>query len=454
MTQPIIDTLVSGLSSPIAFTFTPDNRFFLTEKEGKIWTFTPGNNPTLFYDVSDSTFNNFERGLLGIEIDPLYTQNNYVYFYYNHLHGSNGQRIRVVRLTNQNGVGVNPVLSYDHFVGGQNAINGNHVGGNIRFSPAEPDKLYLSIGDVAVSQYSQILTNPYGKMLRMNLDGSAPSDNPFYDDGNLTSGNYDLIYSYGLRNPFDFCFSTVNDSLYISENGQIMWDEVSYGYRAGNFGWPDCEGFMLNGSASSPCTDPDYLLPMSVWGAPLPSVTGIEFYSHFAFSELSNTLLVADNDYGQIWKLTLGNAPAYNTVTDQSLWLDLIPNSSESGLTTLKQSPEGCIYAMQGGYTQNGKIFRLCSETVSATYKSRTESARLNVFPNPTTNEIILGESSGDDAFAEVLFLDPVGRLTFRLFNVESGKTVDISHLPGGSYILHTISSKGEQKRALLVVSH
>src|SRR5690606_10515021 len=105
-------------------------------------------------------------------------------------------------------------------------IAGNHTGGNIHFGP--DGKLYIAIGDRAVQPNSQDLTNnAFGKILRINADGTIPTDNPFYDDGDPVIGFDDRIWSYGHRNQFDFTFSTVNDSLYSSENGLNTWDEVN-----------------------------------------------------------------------------------------------------------------------------------------------------------------------------------------------------------------------------------
>lgn len=352
--------VVTGLEQPVAFTIAPDGRFFVTLKAGQIVVYNP--NGTLigtFYNLADSTFNNFERGLLGIELDPDYATNRYVYAYYNHrwpnTNAQNAnQRCRVVRFTDVNNVGTNPTIIINLSPG---SINGNHVGGNIRFRPSEPNMLYLTMGEIAIPANAQLLTNPWGKMLRINKNGTIPTDNPFYDDGNPATGNDDRIWAYGLRNSFDFCFSPVNDSLYASENGQNTWDEVNQVMKGRNYGWNTCEGRFTNGSTTNPCTIANSVLPIEVWGANLPSVTGVIHYSGCLMPALTNHLLVADNDNGRLWDIELGNAPAYNTFISRTQLLDL------DGLTTLKEGADGAIYAMNGGYTSTGKIYRIAPTT-------------------------------------------------------------------------------------------
>lgn len=224
-------TIVSGLSNPVAFDVSSDGRFFITQKGGvsgmatdaiiKVYSST-GTFLANFYNLSDSCNSDFERGLLGIELDPDFDNNHYVYAYYNHNYNSD-ERIRIVRFTEASNIGTNPTLIVDLDV--SNTIAGNHVGGNLHFRPSQPDKIYFTIGDLAYQQgnatlnYANKKTNPYGKVLRVNKDGTVPTDNPYYDDGNPLVGNCDWIWSYGHRNPFDFCFSPVSDSMYVSENG-------------------------------------------------------------------------------------------------------------------------------------------------------------------------------------------------------------------------------------------
>lgn len=348
--------LITNLSNPIAFTFTPDGRIVLTLKAGVIKIYN--NNGTeigTFYDLTDSTRNNSESGLLGIDVDPGFASNHYIYAYYVHRYPNNSsgtanQQLRVVRFTENNNVGTNPTILFAKVVG---TIPGNHVGGNIHFRPSEPDKLYISIGELATQSNAQLLTNPFGKFLRINTDGSIPADNPFYDDGDPAVGNDDRIWSYGHRNPFDFTFSPVNDSLYSTENGNITWDELNIVTHGKNYGWSTCEGYYQQGSTTIPCGNANFTDPIEDWPAPLPAVTGIVHYTSCFMPALTNHLIVGDNDNGYLYDIELGNAPAYNVVNSRTQLLDL------DGLTTIRQGTDGYIYALNGGYAPAGKLYKI-----------------------------------------------------------------------------------------------
>ncbi len=420
-------TLISGMNGPVAFDIAPDGRFFVTYKGGyalptvdatiRVWD-ANGNAIGIFYDLTDSVNADFERGLLGITLDPDFNNNHYVYVYYNYNSnsqtGNGDERIRIERFTEVNNVGTQPTIIFDLDV--SNSIAGNHVGGNLHFRPSDPSHIYFTIGDLAYQQsnptlnYANKLTNPYGKVLRISKTPLAPppTDNPFYDDGNPLATNCDWIWSYGHRNPFDFCFASTTDSLYISENGYNTWDEMNMGHKGGFYGWANCEGFYLNGSTTTLCNAPGAIDPIEDWGTPLPAVTGILFYSGQVMPEFDNHVLVADNDYGRIYDITLGNAPVYDQFVSRTQWMDVVTETG--GLTTIKQGADGCVYAMKGGYTTNGKIYRICPQGLGT---SELASKSFNLgqpYPNPTNSTSVITYSMQSNSNARIALYDIFGR--------------------------------------------
>lgn len=422
-------TLITSMQYPVAFDMAPDGRFFCTWKGDNQTPASPGtavikaytSSGTLigtFYDLSDSVNADFERGLLGITLDPDFVTNGYVYVYYNHI-WQGDERIRIVRFTDVNNVGTNPTIIFDLDV--SNSIAGNHVGGNLHFRPSDPSHIYFTIGDLAYQQgnptlnYANKLTNPYGKHLRIGKNGLnvVPTDNPFYDDGNPLATNCDWIWSYGHRNPFDFTFSASNDSLYSSENGWNTWDEMNLVRKGGFYGWANCEGFYANGSTTTLCSAPNAIDPLEDWGTPLPAITGILFYSSQVMPEFDNHVLVADNDYGRIYDITLGNGPAWDQFVSRTQWMDVV--SESGGLTTIKQGPDGCVYAMKGGYTTNGKIYRICPQGLY-TEDFTGMISELQVTPNPA-----------NENFEVVYSLKQSGRVTISLTDITGRKVAELA---------------------------
>ena len=102
--------------------------------------------------------------------------------------------------------------------------------------------MYLTFGDRYEGR-SQDLTNVFGKVLRFNLDGTVPTDNPFYDGA---GPNADEIWAYGFRNPYRASFDEVTGRLWVGDVGGNVdtsaYEEVNLVERGGNYGWPACEG--------------------------------------------------------------------------------------------------------------------------------------------------------------------------------------------------------------------
>ena len=432
--QYMYNTIVSGLKYPIAVAVDNNGNLYVSLKGG-----TASNPDSARVDVFDSTgvkigqvwdFTDSveaagEQGVLGVTLDPNYDVNAYVYVYYNH---DNPNRVRVMRFTMTAGfTGSNPTMILD--IDDPNSAN-NHVGGNIHFRPSEPDKIYVALGERAIPSYAQDLTNPWGKILRLNSDGSIPTDNPFYDDGDPDTGNDDRIWSYGHRNQFDFAFGS-NDSLYASENGAMNLDEVNLVGKGLNYGWPDCEGTM---NYSGSCATPGLVAPLEVFlplGSSLPSVTGVVFYEDTVISALQNHLLVATYIDGTVRALEMGNAPVYDTVLSaQTLFF-----GDFNGITDIEVNHRGCLYAVDGGYTPNGSIVEICPEGLGI---SVPETELVHVSPNPVHDILNIKGFSGID-YVEFYTID--GRFIRHFENVT--ETINVEDFKSGIYILRVVQRDG-----------
>jgi glucose/arabinose dehydrogenase len=443
----LIETPITGLAYPIAFQFLPNGNVIMTHKPGEVKIYTLNNTVvSTFWLFNDSCLNNFERGTLGICLDPNYGTNHYVYVYYVHAVPpltTTPQFLRVVRLTESSNVGTNPYIVFNYGIG---TPAGNHMGGNIRFGP--DGKLYVTIGENAVSSNAQLLTNPKGKILRLNSDGSIPTDNPFYDDGNPNTGNDDRIWCYGLRNSFDFTFSPVNDSIYASENGANTWDEVNFIRRGKNYGWPVCEGYCVP-------YNPAYRQPMAVWGSPLPALTGIMIYNGSQMPELNNKLFVGSNNTNgnaQLYKCDLGNAPYYDTIVSRSVFANL------NNLTGMMQGPDGNIYVLKGGYTTAGVLYRIKHDPNGVSNQNIPVSFSLEQnFPNPFNPVTTIKYSLDRRSYITLKIFDQLGREMHVLVSGEKDAgsyevNWDASNYPSGVYFYRLTNGTQSLERKMAVV--
>jgi glucose/arabinose dehydrogenase len=254
-------TVASGIASPTAMAIAPDGRIFVCSQTGALRVIKNGvllATPfvTLTVDAAG------ERGLLGVAFDPNFNFNHYVYLYYT-VPGTPAHN-RVIRFTANGDVAVagsgkvilelNPLSSAT-----------NHNGGALHFGG--DGKLYISVGDNAKGSNAQNLSNLLGKILRLNSDGTIPTDNPFAQS---TTARHE-IWAYGLRNPFTFAFRGTTNFMYINDVGEKTWEEINLGKAGANYGWPATEG---------PTTNPAYTSPIYWYGHDQGcAITGGAFYS-------------------------------------------------------------------------------------------------------------------------------------------------------------------------------
>jgi glucose/arabinose dehydrogenase len=237
------ETAISGISSPTAMEIAPDGRIFVCQQGGSLRVIKNGTlltTPFLTLTVDA----NGERGLLGVAFDPNFASNNFIYVYYTVT--SNPRHNRVSRFTANGDVVLAgselPILDLDSLSGAT-----NHNGGAIHFGP--DGKLYVAVGENANGANSQTLSNRLGKVLRINSDGTIPTDNPFF---NTAMNDNRSIWALGLRNPFTFAFQPGTGRLFINDVGQSTWEEINDGIAGSNYGWPTTEGVTTNPSFRSP----------------------------------------------------------------------------------------------------------------------------------------------------------------------------------------------------------
>ncbi|MEZ5289457.1 MAG: PQQ-dependent sugar dehydrogenase [Vicinamibacterales bacterium] len=267
------ETLVaSGLSNPTAMQFAPDGRLFVCQQGGQLRVVKNGvllAAPFLTVSVNQSG----ERGLLGVAFDPNFASNQYVYVYYTTSSAPLHNRVSRFTASGDTAAPGSEVTVVD-----LDALSGatNHNGGAINFGP--DGKLYVAVGENANTANSQSLTTRHGKMLRLNADGSIPSDNPvsFLGIPGSTSGIYRAIWAVGLRNPFTFAFNPGGTPvMFLNDVGGGSWEEVNIGLAGANYGWPTTEGYTTNPNYTSPT----YAYPHGGGSVTGCAITGGAFYN-------------------------------------------------------------------------------------------------------------------------------------------------------------------------------
>jgi glucose/arabinose dehydrogenase len=231
--------VVSGLTLPTSMAFAPDGRLFITERgtgaggTGRVRIVKNGvllSTPFVSLQTDNSNVGANERGVLGLAIDPDFASNHFIYVYYTV--PGNPPHNRVSRFTANGDVAVagseTPILDLN------NLSAGNHNGGAIHFGL--DGKLYIGAGENANSSNAVNLNNYLGKILRINKDGSAPTDNPFYDAGDGINAK-DRIWTYGHRNPFTFDVQPGTGRIFVNDVGENTWEEINDIVKGKDYGW-------------------------------------------------------------------------------------------------------------------------------------------------------------------------------------------------------------------------
>lgn len=222
-----IEAIASGLDTPWDIVFTSSTRILITERSGQIRVIENGVLQETPLHVFSEVVEKGEDGLMSLALDPAYTINRFIYAAVAYAEGEE-LWLKIVRFVDRG------TSLEDQFV----VINRIpaapfHAGSRIAFGPE--GKLYITTGDASHKEQAQDVASLSGKILRLNADGTIPSDNPFPGSA---------VWSYGHRNPQGLAWQPESGLLYATEHGPSVidgpagGDEVNLIEKGGNYGWP------------------------------------------------------------------------------------------------------------------------------------------------------------------------------------------------------------------------
>lgn len=316
-----LEVFLDQLEVPWAIEMADDGRILFTERPGRVRLVRDGELVDAPLITLSDTYHRSEGGLLGLALHPQFTDNG---LFYVHQTYRDGQAVknRVLRLQLNGDEAVMDKVIIDDLPGAN-----NHNGGRLKIGP--DDKLYITTGEIYEIHLAQQLDNLGGKLLRLELNGTIPADNPFEQSP---------VYSWGHRNPQGLAWHLETNELYSSEHGQTAHDEINIIQPGNNYGWPIIEGDKQSDEMRSPI-----LHSGSVTWAP----SGITFIANGPWE---NDMLVANLRGEQLLRLVLN--PDDPTLID-----DVIPlYKGEYGrIRDVYESSDGVIYFLTNNRDGRGK---------------------------------------------------------------------------------------------------
>ena len=342
-----VETSASGLERPWGLAFLPDGRMLVTERPGRLRIVSRDGRLSPPLGGVPPVFAQGQGGLLDVALDPKFAENRLVYLSYAEPgeNGTAGTAVARGRLGTNRLEGVRVIYRQEPKVSGSN----NHFGSRLVFR--RDGTLFITQGD-RYNQRDKVqdLTNDFGKIVRINPDGTIPKDNPFVGK----TGARPEIWSYGHRNVQCAALHPETGELWTVEHGARGGDELNHPEAGKNYGWPvitygvDYSGFKIGEGTAKPGMEQ----PVYFWD-PVIAPCGMTFYTGDAFPQWKGSVFVGSLTPGLLVRLTLDSG----RVAEEERYL----GDLHERIRDVRQGPDGLLYLLTDN--PEGRILRLVPET-------------------------------------------------------------------------------------------
>lgn len=335
------------LVRPWGLAFLPDGRILVTEKRGRM-VILSADGTTAQEAVSGlpAVADASQGGLLDVALDPDFATDPWLYWTYSEPgtdaeSGLSGTAVARGRLIGNALNNVKVIYRQKPKVTG-----GGHFGSRIAFR--NDRTLYVTLGERQKLTPAQDLTTTLGKVVRINRDGSIPTNNP-----SIASAQPE-IWSYGHRNPQGAAIRPGGDELWVTEHGPQGGDEINKIVAGGNYGWPIVSyGCNYGDPVGDACRigggihAPDYIEPVSYWVPVSIAPSGMIFYTGAGFPQWQGNLFLGALAGTALWRIELKG--------DQEVLRERLFFEPNERIRDVEQGPDGWIYLL----TDSGKLVQI-----------------------------------------------------------------------------------------------
>jgi len=335
-----VEQLFTGLGVPWGMTFVSPQRLLITERNGQARLADLENFSVKVLTGLPVLVAEGQGGLLDVKTGPDYASDGWIYFTYSKpLNDEAATTLARARLDGLQIVDWEDLLVTDTATSGR-----QHFGSRIAFD--DHGHVFFGVGDRGERDEAQNPSNHIGTIMRLNLDGSLPADNPFIRE----AGKRDEIWSFGHRNPQGMAYDLQRQRLWSIEHGPRGGDEINLVLKGRNYGWPvishgkEYWGPLAIGEGSS---KPGMEQPYKVY---IPSIApgSLMLYQGDAFPEWYGNLFAGALKLRHLNRISLS---ANGEVTGEERLLE----DFQERIRAVIQGPDGWIYFS----TDSGRILRL-----------------------------------------------------------------------------------------------
>jgi len=335
-------TVAEGLEFPWSLAFLPDGRMLVTERPGRLRIVTADGQLSPPVTGVPAVFAERQGGLLDVVLDPKFASNARVYLSYAEADSAGLAGTAVAR-----GKLVGNALTEVEVIYRQTpkSEGGLHFGSRLVFAP--DGKLFITQGDrYLMKDMAQTLDNDFGKVVRINPDGSIPTDNPFV----RTAGARPEIWSYGHRNMQGAAIHPQTGKLWTHEHGAMGGDEINLDEAGKNYGWPVITwGVNYDGKPIGIGTTQEGMEQPLLYWKPSIAPSGMAFYTGDKFAAWRGNLFVGSMKFAYLNRIELDGT----TVKAEHKLLTEV----NERIRSVRQGPDGYLYVTTD--TPKGRVLRL-----------------------------------------------------------------------------------------------
>ena len=336
-----VETIARGLEHPWALAFMPDGRLLVTERPGRVRVVTFDGRVSAPLAGVPAVYARGQGGLLDVALDPNFAKNRLIYISYAEP-GDGGAGTAVARAKfAENRLDDVQVIYRQR----PKVSSTRHFGSRLVF--ARDGTLFITQGDRGnYSEQAQDLAAGFGKIMRINSDGSVPRDNPFVGRSNVQPE----IWSYGHRNLQGAALDPRTGRLWTVEHGARGGDELNHPEAGKNYGWPVITyGIDYSGSKIGEGTaKPGMEQPVYYWD-PVIAPSGLAFYTGDAFPDWKGNILIGSLSPGALVRLSMKDGK----VAREDRYLGEL----DERIRDVQQGPDGLIYLVTD--SRNGRVLRI-----------------------------------------------------------------------------------------------